>query len=221
MTYSELKKECQEIARSHNIGDITTHDETLLLNNFFRNHHVDWAKKTQDEEVLRYEIKDSGSYGTKCLFLITESICTDIGFKGCYKNIPCNEAYMNSNIHAACRHIIDKAIIAPLRKEYESKIQSGEIIVSDISSQKISCLHELHIDHYDKDFKDVVIEFTKQEGKDFLYSHINMGDENSSTTCFTDPGIAQRFIIFHNKNTHLRKITKRENLARNSRSSSF
>lgn len=55
---------------------------------------------------------------------------------------------MDFNIKVACRYSIDRTIISPLRKEYEKRIASGEVIVSAISSNQITDIHDLHIDHY-------------------------------------------------------------------------
>ena len=152
MTYTDLKKTCEAIPRAHKIGESTSQEETNLLNSFFRIHHPDWYEKTNGEEVIRYEVRDSGAYHTKCLYLVTETQTTDIGFRGCLKNVPSSENYMDFNIKAACRYAIDKTIISPLRKEYEKRISSGEVIVSAISSNQITDIRNLHIDHYDKTF---------------------------------------------------------------------
>lgn len=132
---------------------------------------------------------------------------------GCLKNVPSSENYMDFNIKAACRYAVDKAIISPLRKEYEKRISSGEVIVSAISSNQITDIRNLHIDHYDKTFNELVVEFINQEGREYLFSMINMGEQNSPYTRFVDSIIDVRFISFHNANTHLRAITKEENLS--------
>ena len=203
MTYTDLKKTCEAIPRAHKIGESTSQEETNLLNSFFRIHHPDWYEKTNGEEVIRYEVRDSGAYHTKCLYLVTENQTTDIGFRGCLKNVPSSENYMDFNIKAACRYAIDKTIISPLRKEYEKRISSGEVIVSAISSNQITDIRNLHIDHYDKTFNELVVEFINQEGREYLFSMINMGEQNSPYTRFVDSIIDVRFISFHNANTHL------------------
>lgn len=213
MTYTEFKKQCEAIPRSHNIGESTTPEETNHLNSFFRLHHPDWYLKTKGEEVIRYDIRNSGTFGTKCLYLVTENSTTDIGFRGCLKNVPSNKAYMDFNIKAACRNAINKPIISPLRKKYELKLLAGEKIKSELSSQEIKTMHDLHIDHYDKPFKDIVDDFINQEGRESLFSKINMGEQDSPTTRFMDSEIINKFISFHNANTHLRVITRKENLS--------
>ena len=40
-----------------------------------------------------------------------------------------------------------------------------------------------------------------------------MGEQNSPHTRFVDSEIDARFVLFHNANTHLRAITKKENLS--------
>ena len=213
MTYTDLKKTCEAIPRSHKIGESTNSEETNLLNSFFRLHHPDWYEKTNGEEVVRYEVRDSGAYHTKCLYLVTAYQTTDIGFRGCLKKIPSSDSYMDFNIKAACRYSIDRTIISPLRKEYEKRIASGEVIVSAISSNQITDIHDLHIDHYDKTFNELVVEFINQEGREYLFSKINMGEQSSPHTRFVDSEIDARFVLFHNANTHLRAITKKENLS--------
>ena len=213
MTYTDLKKTCEAIPRAHKIRESTSQEETNLLNSFFFFYHPDRYEKTNGEEVIRYEVRDSGAYHTKCLYLVTENQTTDIGFRGCLKNVPSSENYMDFNIKAACRYAIDKTIISPLRKEYEKRISSGEVIVSAISSNQITDIRNLHIDHYDKTFNELVVEFINQEGREYLFSMINMGEQNSPYTRFVDSIIDVRFISFHNANTHLRAITKEENLS--------
>ena len=213
MSYSDLKKTCEAVLRSHEIGDSTNSKETNLLNSFFRLYHPEWYRKTNGEEVIRYEVRDSGAYHTKCFYLVTAYETTDIGISGCKKKNPSSDEYMDSNIKAACRYAIDKPIISPLRKKYENRIASGEIIKSAISSNIITDISELHIDHYDMTFNELVEAFINQERREYLFSKINMGEQNSPHTRFVDSEIEDKFISFHEKNTHLRAITKKENLS--------
>lgn len=213
LSYTARKTQCQEILRLHKIGETTTSEETELLSAFFRLHHIDWFSKTQGEDVLTYRVANSKNHNTKCLYLVTDSNYEDIGFRGCYKEIPSTESYMDQNIQAACRYAIDEPIIRPLRKECEFKLRSGLVIKSAISSQPINDMKDLHIDHYDRTFYEVVCEFINLEGREFLFSKINMDEHKSSVTKFTDPNINLRFVSFHNANTHLRIITKTENLS--------
>ena len=80
-------------------------------------------------------------------------------------------------------------------------------------TNQITDIHDLHIDHYDKTFNELVEEFINQEGREYLFSKINMGEQNSPHTRFVDSEIEARFVLFHNANTHLRAITKKENLS--------
>ena len=104
MTFTEIKNKCAAICRNHNIGEYTSQEETNFLNAFFRSHHPDWFIKTLGENVIKYQIRDSGSHGTNCLFLITASNkTTDIGISKCKKKILCDDAYKDNNIRDACR----------------------------------------------------------------------------------------------------------------------
>ena len=96
---------------------------------------------------------------------------------------------------------------------YTDLKKTCEIIISSISSTQITNIHDLHIDHYDKTFNELVVEFINQEGREYLFSKINMGEQNSPHTRFINSEIDNKFISFHNANTHLRAITKKENLS--------
>ena len=48
---------------------------------------------------------------------------------------------------------------------------------------------------------------------DNLFSKVNLTEDNSFTTHFTDKDLITDFVSFHNKNSKLRAVSKRANLS--------
>ena len=211
MTFTELKEQCAAILRAHEIGEITTPEETAALNDFFSKHHPKWQLKTKGEEVRRYIIKPAGTRGMKCLYLVTDSTTTDIGIGRCKKVANMNNRMKDTYIAAACRHAVDESVIAPIRGELKRRFQFGEPVYSELSGARIADIHDAHIDHYNLTFKELVERFIEMEGRDYLFENINFAERNTPFTRFTDESISKRFSCFHNGNTHLRLVTKEEN----------
>lgn len=58
----------------------------------------------------------------------------------------------------------------------------------------------------------ITLKQLKDDARRVLYKY-NMGEHSSTVIKFTDGKLIQEFIEFHNKNTHLRIVTKAENLS--------
>ena len=93
---------------------------------------------------------------------------------------------------------------------------------SDLSDEIINSLNECHIDHYDKEFSQLSydwmmlikdsIENQYHKFIDIVKYLYDMCDDEY--TLFKDPKWNRAFYDYHNNNTHLRAITKSENLKR-------
>jgi len=93
----------------------------------------------------------------------------------------------------------------------------------EITGEIIESPDNLHIDHYDKDFSQVVFDWLYalkkyKEKKDkktcdivgILYNNFISFDNNM----FTYDKLNESFLLYHNSNTHLRKVTKKANLSK-------
>ena len=103
------------------------------------------------------------------------------------------------------RNAIDP-IISDFRKRFEPFVYDGT---------EVSRVEDADVDHYDLSFKalaDIWIE--KNGGIEALYEKVNLTEDNSSTTSFTDTTLIEEFVSFHNANTHLRFLPKDVNRAK-------
>lgn len=48
---------------------------------------------------------------------------------------------------------------------------------------------------------------------EYLYQRINMNDHKSTITRFVDENLVEEFVLYHDQHTHLRVVTKEENLS--------
>lgn len=214
MNFTNKKGKVREILHSHNIGETTTDEETAFISSFFRIHHPDWYIKTKGINVVTYRVVKDPVYKTICFQLELEDGTTDdIGY-GTLRAKPKDPVkYKHDNICAACRNAIDEAFIKPMRNEVLRKIDAGIPVYSDYSGNPIQDANSFQIDHYDLCFDELVTMFIVQNGLDFLYEKVNMGETLSTVTKFTDEKIKEEFIHLHENNTHLRVVTKNENLS--------
>ena len=93
---------------------------------------------------------------------------------------------------------------------------------SDISEQIIESIKDCHIDHYDMEFSELAfnwmmlikenIEQKNHKFIDIIYVLYELIDDNREL--FKDPKWNRAFYDYHNSHTHLRAITKTENLKR-------
>ena len=213
MNFTEKKKEVRKILNSHNIGETTTKKDTDFISSFFRIHHPDWYNKTKGINVVRYRVVPA-VYNTKCFQLELEDGTTDdIGYATLRAKPKDPVKYKRDNICAACRNAIDEVFIKPMRNEVLRKLDAGDPVYSDCSGNPIQDANSFQIDHYDLCFDELVTMFIAEKGLDFLYENVNMGETLSTVTKFTDEKIKEDFIHLHKEKTHLRVVTKNENLS--------
>lgn len=93
---------------------------------------------------------------------------------------------------------------------------------SEISDEIINSKYDCHIDHYDKEFSELAFDWLMMiklnlESKykrlvDVIYELYNIIDDNKEY--FKSRDWNRAWYNYHNSNTHLRAITKKENLSR-------
>lgn len=209
-TLGKCQAICSEILKNP-IGYKTNTNETRFISTFLSMYHPDWSIKTKDEEVLFFEIRKADKY-TKCFYLITKSgYSTDISFRnGVRKNNYDSDSYKRRNICAASRNAIDP-IISSIRKDAELKIQKDGFIRSEYSNAAIYSIDDIDIDHYDLSFDELIDKWISIKGLDYLYSKVNMNEQNSTITRYVDDEMIKEFVVLHNSNTHLRVVSREEN----------
>lgn len=216
MTFGDQKKQLREILRNNPIGYDTNSEETEILSCFFRQYHPDWYEKTHNEQVKVYHIIAETTHCSngRCFQLeLFDGYKDDIGFGSLTAKPRDFETYKRSNIVAACREAVRETRIIPLYNATIDKLFKNIPVYSELSNTEISSVDNFHIDHYDLPFDDLVNLWIDIKGKDFLYDNINMSERQSTITRFTDCQIIKDFIEFHDNNTHLRVVTKNENLS--------
>ena len=207
------EKKVRKILNSYNIGDATTKEDTDFISSFFRIYHPDWYIKTKGIDVVTYRVMEDPVYTTKYFQLeLEDGTKDDIGYGTLRAKPKDPDKYKRDNICAACRNAIDE-VIKQMRNEVLGKINAGIPVYSDYSGEPIPDANSFQIDHYDLCFDELVTMFIDQKGLDFLYENVNMGETLSTVTEFTDKIIKKEFIHLHEKNTHLRVVTKNENLS--------
>lgn len=214
--FTSRKKKLTEILNAHGIGYQTTPEETSFITAFFRQFHQDWAEKTRGMDVVTYIITEVHSHckNGRCFFYKLENgFCCDIGF-GSLTAKPKNPAkYARSNVAAACRHAIVYTCIRPITKKVEKMFKEGKTVRSEYSNKPIDRIEDVQIDHYDLSFQDLVSKWINIKGLDYLYSKVNMDDHSGTVTKFLDENLNKEFVKFHDKNTHLRVVSIKENLS--------
>lgn len=123
------------------------------------------------------------------------------------------EQYMRKNIAAACRTAVKQPSINPFRDNILKKFKEGLPVYSDLSGKPILDKGDFHIDHYDLTFEDLVEKWIEIKGMEYLYQRINMNDHMSTITKFVDENLVEEFVQYHDQHTHLRVVTKEENLS--------
>ena len=72
---------------------------------------------------------------------------------------------------------------------------------------------DFHVDHYNLTFEELVDNWMKIKGMEYLYQRINMNEQMSTITKFVDENLVEEFVLYHDQHTHLRVVTKEENLS--------
>ena len=202
MNKTEIISKCRQILNSEVTVLEGGEDFEFLCDVFKR--HDEYELKTKGQRIIKISIRKA-TYGTKCFYITREDGTeTDVSFVSCLDS---KKNKKIKDICAACRESIDYII-----KGLKEKLTFP--LVCPLSGVVIKNIKDVHIDHYDLDFKDVVdLWIQKNGGVDNLYKYVCETKDNETTTYFTDEGIKENFIKFHNEHTHLRAIHRKENLS--------
>ena len=167
-------------------------------------------------QVVTYKIKaetDHQAVG-RCFWLILENgVEDDIGFNRLNAHPADKEQYMRQNIAAACRTAVKQPSIKPFRDSILKKVKEDLPVYSDLSGKPILDKEDFHIDYYELTFEDLVEKWIEIKGMEYLYQKINMNDHMSTITKFVDKNLVEEFVQYHDQHTHLRVVTKEENLS--------
>ena len=166
--------------------------------------------------VVTYKItveKDHKANG-RCFWLVLENgEKMDIGYNKLRAHLVDKEQYMRQNIAAACRTAVKLPSIKPFRDSILKKFKEGLPVYSDLSGKSILDKGDFHVDHYNLTFEELVDNWMKIKGMEYLYQRINMNEQMSTITKFVDENLVEEFVQYHDQHTHLRVVTKEENLS--------
>lgn len=201
MNKTETKKKCSNILNS-GIDNFTLGEDFDFLCDLFKQ-HPRYKSKTKGQNIVCIKVKRAGRYNTKCFYIVREDGTeTDISVYTCIDG----KEIKIKDINMACRDAIDP-LIYKMRKSVKLPF------VCPVSGVIVNSMNDVHIDHYDLDFKDVVSRWIEENGgEDEIYNYISDTNDNETVTYFVNPEIKKNFIDFHNLNTHLRAIHKQANL---------
>ena len=217
MNFTSGKNELKRILNSHKIGECTTEEETAFITTFFRRYHPEWYIKTQGLMlVVTYKITAETDHKAngRCFWLVLENgEKVDIGYSQLRAHLVDKEQYMRQNIAAACRTAGKLPSIEPCRDSILKKFKEGLPVYSDLSGKSILDKGDFHVDHYNLTFEELVDNWMKIKGMEYLYQRINMNEQMSTITKFVDENLVEEFVQYHDQHTHLRVVTKEENLS--------
>lgn len=202
MTKKEKLERCKSILNSgQNV--ITSAEEFNFLVEIFKAHPY-WELKCKGQGIKLIEIRQDPTYKTKCFYIVRDNdTCTDISYLSCINP----ENLKKKDVLKACRRAIED-----IKRAFAAKLIFP--IICPIEHIELKSLYDVNIDHYDLDFKELVkIWIDKHGGIENLWQYVCPVKDNSSETFFTSQEIIDDFIDFHNKNTHLRAISKHANLS--------
>jgi hypothetical protein len=194
-TKSYLTQRCKDIL--HNNDGII--DNYFLLNTVFPM-HPEWEQK-KGQGVKDISIRLT-KYGNKCFMIQrVDGTFTDISYTKCITN-PSKIFQVKAALRSAIRPIIE---------EFKGRVSFGED--KCIFTKEILTHENTHIDHVNLEFNELANIFIEQNGLDYLYKDIAPSKDNMIDIYFSTPILILMFRDFHNKNTHLRAITKKANLS--------
>jgi hypothetical protein len=173
-------------------------DIKVLLSYF--KHHPEFESKFKNG--FQYFIKEKNKeWNNECIYIIDNENCkiaisknfiptaTDKEKEGCLKSL--------------------REAIEPIIKEKRKQFYPG--ILCEISGKPINEPIDLHIDHHNLDFIQIVNKYLEHHKIDYkkLFEYC---EKKKTKWSITHQGIIKDFVEFHNNNTTLRFTLKTENL---------
>ena len=177
-------------------------DKSYLINNIAKI-FVDKAPQKLENGYLYH--KD-----TKCFYAILKGneMKDDFGlFQWIDKY---NRDTRMCDIHEAARNAIKNTVLSVIKDikfPYKSEMPNSNVVIQSRD--------DAHVDHYDKDFSEVLADWIEQKGGiDVVYKKVKPTEPNSSDCEFIEDSTKNDFDSFCSQNSHLRIISKKENLTR-------
>lgn len=201
MTKTDKINKCRAILHKYPINSrISDFNDIKFLQSIFEGHSEWDLKKGSGIDFI--SIKNT-PYNNQCFYLHrTDNTETDISFMHSISN-----RSDKANIKTACRSAI-RAIVTDFRDKnvifHKSKCPITGEILTPLNT---------HIDHYDLTFNDLFNLWIKDKDIDSLKRNICETKDRDLETYFTDSEIIIDFRGFHNRNTHLRAVSKSANLS--------
>lgn len=200
MKNTEKINQCRQILYDYDLNQlITTPSDFEFLISVFEG-HTEWEqKKGCGIENISVMVTP---YKTRAFQIIrTDGTKTDISFMHSIKN-----RSKLVDIKMACRAAIRSEIV-----KFKTFVNYG-IDVCPFTGEVLTKVNT-HIDHYDLTFNEIVDFWLLLNDINELHKQICATVDNEFITYFTNPIISEDFRIFHNRNTHLRAISKTANLS--------
>ncbi len=177
--------------------EVSESDRDFLINNVFSRHPF-WSNKTKGRKIVSVMVGKAPEHNTRCFYLIRDDgTSTDIGISRCFK-----KSY--DEIALACREAV-RPVIGDFRANLKYPL------VCPITGKTLNDPSEVHIDHYDLTFSELVKVWAK--GKDSEELQLEAPGDNKSSVRFSNIYTVYDFIRFHGTYTHLRAVSKEANLS--------
>lgn len=198
--FKNIKEKALNVIENHREDQFISEPEDVkTLLKFFK-YHPEFHNKFKSgfKFFIKRKNKD---WGNMCIYIINnqdEEIPISKNFRPNYtetKKDRCLKALRES--------------VQPIINKKRISFSKGQIC--EISGVKINSKKDLHIDHHNLDFIDIVIDW--MDKYDISYTNLFDYVEKIGTKHhITDEKIKNNFIKFHNSNTTLRYVTKDANL---------
>jgi len=197
MTKKEMKQRMSEILKAP-AHECTGKEYDFALDVLKRHH--DWSEKSKRQKVRIFT--KPATYGTKCFWLVRQDgTATDISYLQALNGKPSNR----QDIAKACRHAV-KDVIEIARQKVKLGIDRCPY------TNEVLTAGNLHIDHYNLKFAELVSYWIELHGEDRLLAEIDPGGDGQMEVKFASQSMANKFVKFHNSNTNLRAVSATANL---------
>lgn len=177
---------------------VTGSDYELVLS-VLQKHHA-WEEKSKNQSCKICTKR--AMYGTKCFWLIREDgTQTDISYIQALTGKPTKRLDVIKACRTAIRPVIS-AVRSKVKEGHDRCPFTGEVLTAG----------NIHIDHYNLKFSELVNYWIDQYGVDYLHSYVNESKDGDMTCYFTDERLVSEFVRYHNANTNLRAVSVFANL---------
>ena len=193
----EKQRATEILNRTELCDEVSETDRDFLVDSVFSRHPF-WHQKTKGKKIVSVYVDKAPEHNTRCFYIVrSDGTFTDIGLSRCFK-----KSY--DEIAMACR-----TAVAPEIAEFRYSLQFP--LTCPITGRVLNYLSEVHIDHYDLTFSDLVKAWTK--GKDAEELQLEAPHDGKSAVRFADRFVEADFVRFHSQYTHLRAVSVEANLS--------